>query len=450
VGFVLKEVDIMIDWPQHWTLDFDGNEFALESCSEPGPGLARNRVLEESLETLLFYWGDRLLPAPPLLMLAYSEPIVREQDLLALDGLGRIHIFELKKDKADSGSLFQLISYLAGRPRDDMDWIRRTLARTLWHGEQAQACRLAGLVARQRVENLRTDKSRKAAGRRVPHTEMLEAKLDALAKLASERGGLDMNTGTFRNIARPLLERRYGGSWEGPLETPGSLLEPITEAKLSSHWQLGRTEPGVVIWTIAPNIEEAQRAAEPLIERNLEIRCVSVDAREVEPGRVWSITVNPPKDRVREWRTQDLFSYLMGLVMAKHLDQCPSAGDRLFLQLHTKRRLEGNEIAWLGWHAAGGTYLILRDYPDRIESYLYNHWWTEGQTFKMRGPILALCKDLRRAHPKSWSWCPEEPDATCNSEFVEAAAQLLTDYWQGLEELGAFEVDRWAYWKPPE
>jgi hypothetical protein len=383
-------------------------------------------------------------------MLGYSESIVREQDLLAIDGLGRIHIFELKKDKADSGSLFQLISYLAGRPRDDEGWIRRMLAGTLWYGEQAQAGRLAGLVTRKQFERLSTGKSRRRAGKKVPHIVNLEAKLDKLATLASERSGLDLKPGTFRDIAVSLLEQRYGGRWEGPLADPESLLDPLAEAKFSSHWRVGQAEPGVVIWMIAPSIAEARKAAEPLIERNLDVRCVCVDAREAEPGREWSIGVNPPGDLVQKWRTEDLFSNLIGQSMARHLDLCPAAADRLFLRLCAKRRLEGNEIAWLGWHAAGGACLVLRDHADRIGFELYNHWWTEGQALKFRDPILRLCASLREEHPEPWPWCPEEPDATSNRELVEAAAQLLSDYWQGLEELGAFEVDRWAYWMPPD
>ena len=82
--------------PRRWMLRFDGTAFCLESDFGPTQAPVRNRVIEEGLETILFHWGNELLPAPRLHMLACSGAITKEQDLLAVDELGRIHIFELK------------------------------------------------------------------------------------------------------------------------------------------------------------------------------------------------------------------------------------------------------------------------------------------------------------------------------------------------------------------
>ena len=441
----------MLTNARNWTLRFDGTGFKLEASVEPQRPSTKRRVIEENLETILFHWANELLPAPRLQMLGCSEAIVREQDLLAVDGLGRIHIFELKKDTADAQSMFQLVSYLVGRPRDDEHWVRKDIARTLWYGEQADACRLAGLVARHSAEKLRTDKSRRVAGL-VPHVERLDARLDKLTQLASRRTGLNLTPGTFRSIARSLLEQGFGGQWNGPVEEPAQVLHRVVETRLSPHWQLGTTKAGIIIWTIAPNIQGALKAAEPLIERYLEVRCVSVDVREVVPGIEWSIAVAVPEDHAENWAMADMFARLLVEIVDRHLEECPRASSRLYrgLQPASISWVTGKGWAELGWRAAGGSSVIFGVRNDHVELDLFNHGWTDGQAVAMREPILRLCKRLRKVHASSLPWSPQDPEAACNLEFVESAVHLVNGYWQGLQEVGAFEVDRWAYWMPPD
>lgn len=113
----LEEQTVLTE-KHYWRLRFDGNCFLLGPATSLRPH-AEDRALEESLETILFRWRNQLLPAPRLQMLGYSGSVTEEQDLLAVDELGRVQIFALKKDTADAVSMFHLVSYVTGCPRDD-------------------------------------------------------------------------------------------------------------------------------------------------------------------------------------------------------------------------------------------------------------------------------------------------------------------------------------------
>jgi hypothetical protein len=446
-----EQIENMLTYPRCSVLRFDGKQFLLEPCATISNVSVKGHVIEEGLETVLFHWGNQLLPEPCLHMLGYSGFILPEQDLLAVDELGRTHMLELKKDVARADSTIQLVSYLARRPEDHTIWIRRTIAETLWYGESSSACRLAGLVSRTALKTLRTDKSRKVTGTRISHAEGLDAKLNRLAQLAAIRTGMDLRADAFRRIAESLLDQQFGGTWTGPLKEPSAVLGQVAQARLSSNWKLGRTNPSVVGWVIAPDVREALAAAQPFIDQGLQIRCVSVDVREVVPGLEWIINVDVDQNQIQSWPAANLLAQMMQQVMEQHLQSHPLSTERLFLRLRPEMaRLDGKEAAWLGWHAAGGAYLILRDFTDHIKWDLYNHWWTEGPALEVRAPIMRLCDDLRRKHPNPWPWLPDQPDAVCNNELIEAAVRLMNDYWMGLTDLGAFEVDDWAYLMPPK
>jgi hypothetical protein len=438
--------------PKYWTLWFDGTGFRLRETAQSAQPASKYRILEESLETILFHWANKLLPAPRLQMVGRSGSLECEQDLLAVDELGRVHIFELKKDRAGAASLFQLVSYLTGRPRDDEYWVRKTIAHTLWYGEKAHACRLAGLAARQWTETLRTGKSRRVAGRAVLYVERLEAKLERLVELASERTGLNLTSEAFDEITRSLLEEEFGGSWRGPIADPEKVLDQVADLQLSPHWQLGRTRPGIVIWMIAPDVEAAASAAQPLIERGLEIHCVSVDVQEVAPGTEWSIAVTVPKDHAANCAMANAFGGLLAAIVDRHLEECPEAASRLYLGLQpaTSSWVTGKGWGELGWRTAGGSSVVFMVREDHIEIDLFNSNWTDGRALAMRRPLLRLCGQLRREHPSSWPWSYRDPEVPSNQVFVDAAVRLANAFWRGLEEIGALEVDRWAYWMPPE
>lgn len=433
----------MLMVPQHWALYFDETGFRLEPHSNGTRAPAKNRIIEEGLETILFHWGNELLPSPRLHMLGCSSPIVPEQDLLGVDELGRIHIFELKKDSARAESMFQLISYLMGRPQDDAQWLKRTIVDTLWYGEQNTACRLAGLVARKQVKTLSTEKSRGTYG------ERLENKLEKLTQLASQRTGLDLTPDLFRKIAEPLLNKEFGGPWRAPLEDPTHVLDRFAGRKLPSHWKVGRTKPHIIIWMVAPRIRGALEAVQPLINRGLEMRCVSVDAREVIPGREWSITVmvDAPEDYACNWLIADRFSHLLRLVLDRHWEQCPRAADRVSLTFRTG----SDETADLQWRDVGreSVRLIFSVGQDRIECYPKDEWWTEGRALGIRDEVHKVTRRMRK-RPRSWPWSPQDPEGAYNREFVEGAARLASDYLRDLEEIGAFRVNDWGFWMPPK
>lgn len=141
------------------------------------------------------------------------------------------------------------------------------------------------------------------------------------------------------------------------------------------HWQLGRTRPGIVMWRVAPNTKGALRAAQPLIERGLEIRCVSMDVREVGPGKEWSIALAEPADQVQHWATADAFAQLLVEMSNRHLEECPGASSRLHLRLRPASApwADGRGRGDLGWDAAGNATIEYSVRNEGIQWGFYNH-----------------------------------------------------------------------------
>lgn len=249
-----------------------------------------------------------------------------------------------------------------------------------------------------------------------------------------------------------LLENGFGRTWNGPLDTPREVLDQVTRATMSRHWELGRTKPAIVIWLVAPNVGSALRAAQPLIERGLEIRCVSMDVREVVPGREWSIGMAEPADQARNSVLADAFGDLLIQIADRHLEESPAAASRLYLGLEPASISWVDDIGWaeLGWRAAGGASVFYGVRNDRIECELHNHSWTDGQAWKMREPLLRLCRELRKQHPRVWPWSADDPAHAANQRFVEGAVRLVNAFCQGLQEIGAFDVEPWGYWMPSD
>lgn len=433
----------MLTQPQYSVLSFDGTAFQLSPGHGGGQTTIKDRVLEEGLETILFYWANELLPAPRLLVLARSNPVVTEQDLLAVDDLGRIHIFELKKDRGTAESLHQLVSYLVQRPRNDAEWVGESATSWLWYGEQQAGNYLGGLVGRARIATLGTDASRRGARAK----ERYDAQLVQVSRLAGERSGLGVAPQALRLMAAGLLDRQFGGTWTQALAEPELLLKRISAARLPSWWRLGMTRPGIVIWMIAPDISEALQAARPFVERRLEVRCVSVDVRETVPGREWSIGVAAPADQAEHWRLSDTVARLLGQAVGLHLQQCPDAQERVHVLLPPDCQPRWTGIAW---EVAGEALVWLAVHPDQIEVGLYYDWWTEGLCLRARDAVHRVSREVRARHPKSWPWSSREPDADCNRQFVEGLAHMASDYWRSLKEIGALDLDAWAFWKPAE
>jgi hypothetical protein len=157
-------------------------------------------------------------------------------------------------------------------------------------------------------------------------------------------------------------------------------------------------------------------------------------------------------DHAQNWAIADTFGHLLQLVRDRHLNERPSAIDRVYHSFQPASLPWAAEKGWasLGWRAAAGASVVFDVRKDHIELSLFNHGWTDGAALEMRDPILRLCRSLRKEHPRYCPWSPQGLEFEHNHKFVEAAVLLVNDYWQGLEEIGAFEVDRWAYWMPPE
>ena len=432
----------MLTQPQHSVLSFDGTAFRLSRGQAGGLATPRERVIEEGLETILFYWANELLPAPRLLMLGRSNPLLPEQDLLAVDGLGRLHVFELKKDSATAESLHQLVSYLAQRLRDDnVFWLRRSAADALWYGRDRTAAYLAGLDSRTRVSTAGPDGS----GPKVRGQERHDALLAELTRRAGRRSGLEVSSDVFRTAAEGSMLSHFGKIWAGPLADPAGAFGAVAAARLPPYWRLGLTRPGIVPWLIAPAIGGALKAAQPYLSRRLGVRCVSVDVRETLAGREWSVRVAAPAEQAEQWRLADAFVSLVGQVLDRHLEQCPDARDRVYVELPADLRPGETGI---GWTAAGAAKVELKVLPDSVEVDLYYDWWTEGRSLKVKDAVHRISRKVRSRHPRYWPWLPQEPQASSNRQFVEGLAAMASDYWQSLKGIGALDLDEWAYFKP--
>jgi hypothetical protein len=104
--------------------------------------------------------------------------------------------------------------------------------------------------------------------------------------------------------------------------------------------------------------------------------------------------------------------------------------------------------AGIGWSAAGNVKVSLKVLPDSVEVGLYYDWWTEGESLKVKDAVHRVSRRVKASHPGSWPWSPGQPEGECNRELAEGLAAMATDYWRSLKEIGALELDSWAFWKP--
>lgn len=423
-----------------WQLEFDGERFLLEPSARADlpPTAKDQRPLEENIETLLLHWGGHLLPGMPVRILGRSPAIVRSPDLTGIDDLGRLHLFELKKDRANEHDLAQLLAYVINRPTRETQ-VDATLADTLWNGETAHAASLAAFVARKRLSNTRASGiSKKARG-----GERLVAHLDETSRDAGSRSGLRTSPDRFRELAKREMKRLYGLVHDGPLPDTDALIGTFKSTQLPSDWLFGRTEPPVVMWLIAPDVDRAADAASEYIERGIDVRCVSLDIHEVQEGREWLVGVQMVRASEQEgweWQRSDAFGGLLLAAMREHIQAHPGAAERA--------RLRMGDAPSFGWQLARPVRVDFTLDDNSVTCKWYSHWWTEGRARLVRDRVNDVRKKLPDLGAKI-PWNPEAPaDDQVNRKAAERIAAIANNAWEALYESGATGLGRWAYYAP--
>jgi len=422
----------------YWDLRFDG-AFTLERASRH-EGTAGQRVAEEHLETILFRWGQELLGIPDVAFLGRSSQLVGEADLLGADPIGRLHLFELKKDSAGADALQQLIAYLVNRPTSEDD-LKSVIVETLFHGSETCALRLAGLVAREKTKTMAHD-----LGDDARHNERERARLEKTVKLAADRSHLPLSEAQFRQMGQDQLRGQFGEELATALPSPDEALARLTCAKFGKSWSFPKYRGPIAVWVVAPNVGGAHKAAQSLLNpkqgsQRVDTRFVSMDVREVKPGRHWSIAV----DRKHPDFDVDQLVGAAGLVMERH---CASRGDALADRAFIDFRPAKGHVG-IGWRLAGNAQLTFAVENGCVSWTFYDHWWTEGQARTVRKGVLDIKRRLKERHLASWPWkCGADgiPDAA----LVDAMHALVDDAWCALVETKATDVDRWGAYLPAE
>ena len=135
----------------------------------PAAGRRMNRVDEEVLETMLLLHFEALFGASPVRVVCAS-PMSSQPDVIALDGLGRVHLVEAKKDKVKVGDFDQALQYALRyifhdariglfnkQPPDPTEWLAGRIC-GLWSGVRSDTLgpRAAGAALAKQDRTLKT------------------------------------------------------------------------------------------------------------------------------------------------------------------------------------------------------------------------------------------------------------------------------------------------------
>lgn len=417
----------------YWNLCFD-NDFSLEPATGQN-GRAGDRVAEEHLETILFRWGPTLLAAPEVAFLGRSSQLVTEQDLLGVDPLGRLHLFELKRDSAGAAEFNQLLAYLVNRPTREED-LQQAIADTLFHATDTFALRLAGLVAGELTKTMSHGQ-----GGNARHAQRERGRLAIAAERASTKTGLALDVGTFERLAGVQIGEQFGAEFAAPVLPPETAFHRVTRAKFGDTWRFDRYRGPIAVWMVAPNLRGAIEAAEPLLAagRGVDIRFVRVDVREVEPGRRWSIAV--------EHMSRDVDVDQLVPAAAAALDRHVQVHG---LQVNGREYLDFNPSSGavsLGWRLAGDACISFWLGDGNVSWHFGDHWWTEGEARSARDEVLGIKRHLASKHPSHWPWQPDS-DGKPADELVSAMHALIDDAWRGLVAAKATDISKWAKFVP--
>lgn len=289
------------------------------------PGAESDKAKEEVLETLLILNLQTLLDED-LRFLFRAGDYWGLQDITALDPLGRVHLFELKKGKINNRVPQQLASYLlpnlfaGGREYARWTWQlnRDRLDATRWELYYAAA------LANERTSNI----GRKYVNETRGDDQLTESEWKALYK-QNESGAL---------ITRALLAKAEGRCASPTLEQvadwgAATRAELVGEVPAMPHvW----TEPGGVIWLVGRTVDaDALEEIRKWRQAGVDARAACVDARQSQSDGRWIIRVTRENYPERRALLQKVGAELPSLVEHVAVDgPGPLFGHKLRIKLY--------------------------------------------------------------------------------------------------------------------
>lgn len=415
-----------------WRLTFDGAVFHLAQSTSL-EGTAKQRVNEECVETILAHWGNQLLPGNPLVLTGRSAVLNAHADLTSYDRSGRSHLFEIKSNSPASAGekeLAQVLSYLI-RDGQAPSVHQELLTQAAWFGVRTHAAYFGSLMVGQRMGTERPKSVAKAA--RYPM--VTSARLAPIAVQASDRSGLAVNEATLQDLGRAAMLKELGFAHDEAVSDADVLWRSFLEARLWSGWRPTRRR---ITWIVAPDTSRARKAAGHLLARSVDLRFVDFEAREVSPGRAWSIkVVLHDADRLV---AEEVAQAAMQRALEAHSMDSARQGQAAEISW-------SGDKGWFGWTGlAGPAGVELERTEAGVRWAWYSHWWTEGRALSLRNEINGMGQVLtkRGGHPAVLPAMDEGDGAA----FVAALTALVDDAWLRLIEIGATSMSKYAYFEP--
>jgi hypothetical protein len=246
---------------------------------------------------------------------------------------------------------------------------------------------------------------------------------------------LAVNEATLQELGRAAMVAELGFAHDEAVSDADALWRSFLEARLWSGWRPTRRR---ITWIVAPDTAGARKAAGHLLARSVDLRFVDFEAREVSPGRAWSIkVVLHDADR---WMADEVALAAMQQALEAHSMAGARQGQAAEISW------SGNK-GWFGWAGlAGPAGVELERTEAGVRWAWYSHWWTEGRALSLRNEINGVGQSLtkRGGHPALLPAMDEGDGAV----FVAALTALVDDAWLRLIEIGATSMSKYAYFEP--
>lgn len=276
-----RTVDAQAEWSvAHIGADFAPNLSLQWTLGDERPALSKGVAVEEDVMQTFLWLHAREITGEPITIFAKSGFYWGMADLMGVDPLGRIHIFELKKTKVHADVAGQLEQYLLGFVMQDVallkeEW-RPRQAELLGDGRDGLVIALAGAHATVRTDT----RGRKAIAKSL-------AKVDPEAAKQIKRASFFSKVPTdekVKHLVRVLLEtacrkRRLSPELCPSLEQlrqQASELRPRLDATEALKKTYPRLKSPAVVWLVGPRVDESAR------QRVRAWRRAGLDARWLE------------------------------------------------------------------------------------------------------------------------------------------------------------------------
>lgn len=251
--------------------------------------LIKDRVVEEVLETFLVLFIKELTRNESLKLL-YRSPngLYASEDICAVDLLGRINIFEIKKSKITTENFNQLEQYLIRNVLKNPDQFveRRRRSGEDFTSDQL-AVYLAGMFANKRTSTEGIDLIKKEWKKNQP--EYIKA---AFGNFSISKNSYKNKIGTKKNevLLRTMVKRfRLNCDYE-KLESLSSKLYPKLDFLLIEPNYVYKSVDPVIGWLVGPEIKnDVIPKILYLRKTGIDTRVLLVDMRFVKSKNLWII-----------------------------------------------------------------------------------------------------------------------------------------------------------------